>query len=140
MTNKTETPDQMLHTDVRITEYSVRRVHEKCSKNRDLYELQIKFERTTEPSRHQYVGLFSTKPDDLPNIEKFTSLLNDITVISARRFGVHIVSKDHGNYVRLVSMDDLSQYTDLSTSAWEIYKLPQHMVLHTRLCDTTNYE
>ena len=140
MKNKTETPDQMLYTDVRITEYSVRRVHESCSKNRDLYELQIKFEKTKESSRHQYVGLFNTKPDDMSTIENFTSMLNDITVISARRFGVHIVSKDHGNYVQLASMDDLSQYTDLRTSAWEIYELPRHMVTHTRLCDTTNYE
>ena len=140
MKNKTETPDQMLYTDVRITEYSVRRVHEKCSKNRDLYELQIKFERTNEPSRHQYVGLFNTKPDNISTVEKFASLLTDITVISSRRFEVHIISKDHGNYVQLVSVDDLSQYTDLHTSVWEIYELPRHTVAHTRLCDIKNNE
>lgn len=140
MKNKTETPDQMLYTDVRITEYSVRRVHESCRKNRDLYELQIKFEKTTEPSRQQYVGLFNTKPDNTSTIEKFASLLNDIAVISARRFEVHIISKDNGNYVQLVSADDLSQYTDLHTAVWEICELPRHTVAHTRLCDTTNNE
>lgn len=129
-----KTSDETLHIDMRITEYSVRRIHENCTENQDQYLLQITFENKLYPSRYKYLGIFNVVPD-APPIADFKILMDEINTIMIRRFEVYIVSKKYGKYLQLMLSDDINQYVDLYSSIWELNELPSHVVTHKRLCD-----